>query len=422
MIRLIWSQDELLATEAVAEVCSGASADAEIMNLDAEDGLDTLEEALFAASLFAAERFVVIRNAESLSRSNIERLSAALHREELPTAVVVVAVSERPPNQLLAALKDVADVKRLSRPRRGELAAWVTKRMRAAGLTPGPQAAATLVDLDLTAAIYTTDFAEALSDAATAARKDVPVHVKLDTGMHRVGLLADDVPAAIERIARLPGIDVEGVWSHLAVADIPDHPFTRKQLELFDDLTARIARAGIDIRFRHIANSAATLSLPASHLDLVRCGIAIYGLWPSAHLVNAANLQSVLSLRSRITMSKEVPAGDAVSYGLRYELRKASRVVTVPAGYADGYDRRLSGRADVLIAGSRYKVSGTVCMDQFMVDVGDDDIGVGEVATLIGADGSDTITAEEIARFTETINYEITARIPSRVPRVFLDG
>ncbi len=287
---------------------------------------------------------------------------------------------------------------------------------------PPPQAAATLVDLDLTAAIYTTDFAAALSDAATSARKDVPVHVKLDTGMHRVGLLADDVPAAIERIARLPGIDVEGVWSHLAVADIPDHPFTRKQLELFDELTSRIARAGIEIRFRHIANSAATLSLPASHLDLVRCGIAIYGLWPTAHLADTADLRPVLSLRSRITMSKEVPAGDAVSYGLRYELRKASRVVTVPAGYADGYDRRLSGRADVLIGGKRYKVSGTVCMDQFMVDVGDDDIGVGEVATLIGTDGMNAITAEELAGLTETINYEITARIPSRVPRVFLDG
>ena len=287
---------------------------------------------------------------------------------------------------------------------------------------PPPQAAATLVDLDLTAAVYTTDFAHALSDAATAAQKEVAVHVKLDTGMHRVGFLADDVPDAIESIARLPGLNVEGVWSHLAVADVPDHPFTRKQLELFDELTSRIARAGVEIRYRHIANSAATLSLPASRLDLVRCGIATYGLWPSTHLVGTADLKPVLSLRSRITMSKEVPAGDAVSYGLRYELRDASRVVTVPTGYADGYDRRLSGRADVLIGGTRYRVSGTVCMDQFMVDVGDADIAVGEIATLIGSDGTDAITAEELAGLTETINYEVTARIPSRVPRVFVDG
>ncbi|HEV3473341.1 MAG TPA: alanine racemase [Actinomycetota bacterium] len=287
---------------------------------------------------------------------------------------------------------------------------------------PPPQAAATLVALDLTPAIYTEEFARALSDAATAARKRIAVHVKLDTGMHRVGLLADDIPDVIERIARLPSLDVEGVWSHLAVADVPDHPFTRKQLELFDELTGRIARAGIEVRFRHIANSAATLSLPNSHLDLVRCGIAIYGLWPSVHLVGSADLKPVLSLRSRLTMSKEVPAGDALSYGLRYELRKASRVVTVPTGYADGYDRRLSGRADVLIGGKRYRISGTVCMDQFMVDVGDDDIQAGEVATLIGADDSGAITAEELAGLTETINYEVTARIPSRVPRVFMDG
>jgi alanine racemase len=130
----------------------------------------------------------------------------------------------------------------------------------------------------------------------------------------------------------------------------------------------------------------------------------------------------VLSLRSRINMTKHVPAGDALSYGLQYELERPGGVVTVPAGYADGYDRRLSGRADVLIRGARYKVSGTVCMDQFMVDVGDDEVEVGEVATLIGDDGSERITAEEIAALSGTINYEVTARIPSRVPRVFIDA
>ena len=287
---------------------------------------------------------------------------------------------------------------------------------------PPPQAAATLVELDLTPAVYTEAFAAALSDAATAAKKRTKVHVKLDTGMHRVGFVADDVPGAIERVARLPGIEIEGAWSHLAVADISDHPFTRKQLELFDDLTGRIQRSGIEIPMRHIANSAAALSLPEAHFDLVRCGIAAYGLWPSPALTGSADLKPVLALKSRVTMSKELPAGDALSYGLRYELARPSRVVTVPAGYADGYDRRLSGRADVLLNQTRYRVSGTVCMDQFMVDVGDDDVDVGAVATLIGTDGSETITAEELAGLTQTINYEVTARIPSRVPRVFIDG
>lgn len=300
--------------------------------------------------------------------------------------------------------------------------------LREAGVTapihvftePPPQAAGALIDNDLTPAVYTMPFAEALSEAARSADRTVPVHVKLDTGMHRVGLLSDDVPAAIERIAVLPGIEIEGVWSHLAVADVPDHPFTRKQLDLFSELVGRIERAGIELRYRHIANSAATLSMPESHLDLVRCGVASFGLWPGPALVGSADLRPVMALKARVNMTKQVAAGEALSYGLRYEVERDGRVVTVPAGYADGYDRRLSGRAEVLIEGSRYTVSGTVCMDQFMVDVGDDTIGVGAIATLIGSDGDDRITAEELATHIGTINYEVTTRVPSRVPRVFI--
>jgi alanine racemase len=298
--------------------------------------------------------------------------------------------------------------------------------LREAGVTapihvftePPPQAAGALIENELTAAVYTEPFAEALSGAAVAAGNTVPIHIKLDTGMHRVGLLSDDVPAAIERIAALPGLALEGIWSHLAVADVPDHPFTRKQLDLFSELTDRIERAGFEIPYRHIANSAATLSLPESHFDLVRCGVASFGLWPGSALAGSADLEPVLSLKARVNMKKRVQAGEALSYGLRYEVERDSQIVTIPAGYADGYDRRLSGKADVLVGGKRHKVSGTVCMDQFMVDVGDDDVKVGEVATLIGAG----ITAEELAEHIGTINYEVTTRIPSRVPRIFLEA
>src|SRR5688500_4097955 len=237
---------------------------------------------------------------------------------------------------------------------------------------PPPQAAGTLVSNDLIAAVYTEPFATALSDAAVAEGRKVPVHVKLDTGMHRVGLLSDDIPGAIERLASLPGLEIEGVWSHLAVADVPAHPFTRKQLDLFAELVARIEGAGIDVHYRHIANSAATISAPESHYNLVRCGIASFGLWPSPAVAGVLDLRPALSLRARVNMTKRVQAGEALSYGLRYEVEREGRIVTVPAGYADGYDRRLSGRADVLIRGKRYRVSGTVCMDQFMVDVGED--------------------------------------------------
>jgi alanine racemase len=301
--------------------------------------------------------------------------------------------------------------------------------LREAGITapihlftePPESGIESLVEHDLTATVYTPSFARKLSDAATRQDRRVPVHVKVDTGMHRVGLLADDVADAMRELLSLPGIEVEGVWSHLAVANVPDHPFTRKQLDLFTDLSGKIERAGQRLRYRHIANSAATLSLPESHFDLVRCGAAAYGLWPGPPHAGIADLRPVMSLRSRVNMVKEIPAGERLSYGLEYELKQASRVVTVPTGYADGYDRRLSGAADVLIGGNRHRVSGIVCMDQFMVDVGDADVSTGDTVTLIGRDGADAITAEELAEHVGTINYEVTARIPSRIPRIYLE-
>lgn len=286
---------------------------------------------------------------------------------------------------------------------------------------PPPQAAARFVEQDLIATVYTEAFGRAVSDAAEAAGRRATVHVKIDTGMHRVGVPADDVPDAIRTLVALPGLEVEGVWSHLAVADIPDHPFTRRQLELFSEVTEKVGSSGLRLRYRHIANSAATLTLPETHLDMVRCGVAAYGLWPGGHPIGTVDLKPALALRARVGMAKEVAAGEALSYGLNYELSKTGRVVTVAGGYADGYDRRLSGRADVLIRGQRYRVSGTVCMDQFMVDVGELDADPGEVVTLIGSDGTGTVTAEELAEQIGTINYEVTSRIPSRVPRIFKD-
>jgi alanine racemase len=286
---------------------------------------------------------------------------------------------------------------------------------------PPLEAAPLFVELGLTATIYTEAFARALSEAAVAAGARMPVHVKLDTGMHRVGLLAEDVEDAITTLRGLPGLEVEGAWSHFAVADVPDHPFSRKQLELFVDLVGKIEALGTPLRYKHMANSAAALSLPESHLDIIRPGVASYGLWPGPHLVGVADLRPALSLRSRVTMTKSMPAGERLSYGLRYELDRPSVVATIGCGYADGYDRRLSGAADVLIDGARHRVSGTVCMDQFMVDVGSSEVELGHHVTLIGAEGNDSIPAEELAEIIGTINYEITARIPSRVPRIYTD-
>jgi alanine racemase len=299
--------------------------------------------------------------------------------------------------------------------------------LRDAGITepihvftePPPRSAATMLDYDLTPTVYTATFASELSSAAASVGRRIAVHIKFDTGMHRVGLLASDVPDAVSTLRSLDGIEIEGAWSHFAVADVPDHPFTRRQLELFRELVDEVESAGVKLRYKHMANSAATLSLPEAHLDLVRPGVAGYGLWPGTHLVGRADLRPALSLKARVNASKIVTAGERLSYGLRYELERDGRVVTVPAGYADGYDRGLSGTADVLIDGKRHRVSGTVCMDQFLVDVGDDEVAVGREVTLIGRDGDEQVTAEELAGHLGTINYEITTRIASRVPRVY---
>jgi alanine racemase len=239
--------------------------------------------------------------------------------------------------------------------------------------------------------------------------------------MHHVGVPPEEVLDAVAELRRLPGLEIEGVWSHLAVADIPDHPFTKRQLDLSSELSDAIEEAGVKLRYRHIANSAAVLSLPASRLDLVRCGVACYGLWPGPAFVGVVDLHPVLSLRARVNLAKGVSSGERLSYGLNYELARSGRVLTIPVGYADGYDRRLSNRGEILVAGRRFRVSGTVCMDQFMVDAGDASVQEGAIATLIGSDGDERITAEEIASQIDTINYEVTARIPSRVPRIYLN-
>jgi alanine racemase len=286
---------------------------------------------------------------------------------------------------------------------------------------PPPEGVDMVLKEDITPTVYTETFARALSEQATAAGRRVGVHVKLDTGMHRVGLPPDHVDDAIRALRAMKGIVVEGVWSHLAVADVPGHPFTSKQIELFETLTARIERSGLELRYKHIANSAATMSLPGSHFDLVRCGVASYGLLPGPELAGATDLKPAMSLRARVNMVKTIAAGSALSYGLSYRTDRSTRVVTVPAGYADGYARGLSGLGRVLMGGKSYKVSGTVCMDQFMVDVFEDPVEIGATATLLGGDGDEEVTADELAAALGTINYEITTRVPSRVPRVYVN-
>lgn len=280
------------------------------------------------------------------------------------------------------------------------------------------EAAATIVRYDLTPSVATRSGAEALSEAAAAAGGRRRVHVCVDTGMHREGVPASGAVDLVLYVAGLRGLELEGVWSHLAVADERDHPATAQQIEAFGDVLTALNRAGVEVPMRHLANSAGAIAHPDSHFDLVRTGIATYGLAPSRWMASRCELRPAMSVHSRVCAVRRVPAGEAVSYGLTYAPEDTATVATVPIGYADGLPRSLSNRGAVLIGGRRRPIAGRVTMDQILVDCGSDDVDIGAEVTVLGRQGGTAVTADEIAEHAGTINYEVVAAIGPRVPRV----
>jgi alanine racemase len=288
---------------------------------------------------------------------------------------------------------------------------------------PAPDAASAVVAARLTPVVYTELGIEALAKAVAAATPDrpLPVHLKVDTGMHRVGCAPDQARALVEAVSARPELTLEGLCTHFAVADEPDRSETRAQLEQFDALIDELEQRGLRPPIVHAANSAALLAFPEARFDLVRVGIALYGVPPAATLADRIELTPVLSLRAQVTHVKELPAGARVSYGLRYALPRPGRVATVPVGYADGVPRNLGTRGgEVLIHGHRYPIAGAVTMDQLMVDVGDDPVQVGDEVVLLGRQGDDTVTATEWSEHLGTIAYEIVTGIGPRVPRRYI--
>jgi alanine racemase len=297
-------------------------------------------------------------------------------------------------------------------------------RLREAGIgapilllsEPPADAAKDALHAGLTPTLYSDDAVAAVADAAGAADRSPKVHVKVDTGMHRVG--AD--PGAVVQLVRSMvdrGLEVEGVWTHLARADEVDVDTTRGQLARFADVLAALQVAGIRPRYRHAANSAATLAWPEARFDLVRVGIALYGIAPGPALAGRVDLRPAMALRSRVAHVRRLPAGEAVSYGHTYRLDREATMATVPIGYADGYLRAVSNRGQVLIRGRRHPVAGMVTMDQLLVDCGDEPLQRGDEVVLIGAQGDERITAEEVAAWAGTIPYEILCAVSARVPR-----
>jgi alanine racemase len=277
-----------------------------------------------------------------------------------------------------------------------------------------PDEFAEVAALDLRATVYTP----AGVRAAGAAGGPLRVHLKVDTGMHRVGAQPADVVDLARAVVEVPGLVLEAVWTHCAVADEPERPFTAEQLARLDAVLAALADAGIDVAVVHAANSAGAIAHPAARRSMVRCGIAVYGIDPSPELAGALPLRPALRLRSEVTLVKHVAAGEGVSYGLRHTFDRDTTVATVPVGYADGVRRRLGLlHQEVLIGGRRLPIVGVVTMDQLMVDCGDAPVAVGDEVVLLGRQGVDEVLATEWAAALDTIGYEITCALGPRLPR-----
>jgi alanine racemase len=260
--------------------------------------------------------------------------------------------------------------------------------------------------------------------AATATGRATRVHLKVDTGLGRAGVQPGDWPELVEAAAKAQAdgtVEVVGVWSHLAYADQPRHPTIDAQRLVFDEALAVANAAGVDPQVRHLANSAATLALPSTHYDLVRPGVAVYGLSPGPEVGIPAELglTPAMTLITQLALAKRVPAGHGVSYAHRYTTTREATLALVPVGYADGVPRQLTNLGEVAVNGKRYRIAGTVCMDQFVLDVGDDAVAAGDEVVLFGSGESGEPTADEWADAIGTINYEIVTRIGARVPRTY---
>lgn len=288
---------------------------------------------------------------------------------------------------------------------------------------PLPPEAGALLDAGLTPAAYTPEFLAALAQAASVrGGPPVPVHLKLDTGMRRVGVPQHDWEDALRRVRNDEHLSLEGLWSHFAVADEPDHPFIAEQIAEFDRGLELARRLEIPPGVTHLANSAGTLHLPEAHFDCVRPGLSVYGLEPAPGLADGVPLTPAMAWYSRLALVKELSAGERVSYGLTWSSERTTHLGTVPAGYADGVVRALSNVGEVVTGGRRVPIAGRVCMDQFCVDLGPTGGAAGDEVCLIGAQQGSAVTADDWASWLGTINYEITCGVGARVPRVHVGG
>ena len=291
------------------------------------------------------------------------------------------------------------------------------------GYTPN-DLAKEVIENNIIQTIYSLEQAKEFSQIATSLNKNIIVHIKIDTGMHRLGLLpTNDTVDEILNISKLKGLFIEGIFTHFATADELNKEYTLKQVEKFNWITNELERKGLKIPLKHVSNSAAIIDLPELNFDMVRAGIMTYGLYPSNNINrDVVDLKEVMCLKAKISQIKELSIGDGVSYGLKYTFQKAGKIAILPIGYADGYTRLLSNKSHVLVNGIKAPIIGNICMDQCIIDITGIDANVTDEVILFGGNDSDGISIDSIANILNTINYEVVCMVNKRVPRVYLEN
>jgi alanine racemase len=289
-----------------------------------------------------------------------------------------------------------------------------------------PRRAEEIILHDVTQAVFSHDLAGALSDAAVRLKRNVKIHIKIDTGMTRVGFMPGySAIKNVLEINKLPRIIIEGLFTHFASADEREKEYTYMQFERFMSICSELNRIGVYIPIKHCANSAAIVEFPEMHLDMVRPGIILYGMYPSEEVDKSRiDLRTAMTLKANVILVKDVEPNTCISYGRIFTTARASRIATIPIGYADGYTRMLSNKGKVLVNGEIAPVVGRVCMDQCMIDVTDlgSEVKVGDEAVLFGSQGDSRIAIEEVAAAIGMINYEMVCIIGKRIPRAYLEG
>ena len=292
-------------------------------------------------------------------------------------------------------------------------------------LTPTePHEADLVIEHRITTVACSLEQAQIISERAVVRGVEAETHLYVDTGMHRDGVYPKDAPHLAQAIGELPGIHLTGICTHFATSDEPNHPFITEQLGIFQSVLDACAAGGLTFAHIHAANTGAIWQTPRAVFTLVRPGLSLYGYASPAD--DAIRLQPVLSLSTRVIAVRRIRTGDSVSYGRRFISPKDTTIVTIPIGYGDGYSRSLSGKSFCLIRGKRYPIVGTICMDECMVDVGDDSVEVGDEVMMLGSQTNasghvDSIDASDLAQWANTIPYEITTSISSRVPRSYTE-